>query len=139
METSKPLAPVPYLNDRDSAPFWEGANRGELLVALGQNGQPVHPGREYGVNTPVRWVPAEGTARVHSWIVSEHAVDPAFEVPYTVVLVELTDYPGVRFIGNLSGRAQLAAGDLMQVVFEERHGATIPNWVPAESANEEQP
>lgn len=123
--------PVPFTEDHDSGPFWAGAARGDLLVAIGQDGRPVHPARHQGVNTPITWVPAAGTGRVHSWIVSEHAVDPAFPVPYTVVLVELTDHPEVRLVGHIPGRADLQAGDPMQVVFESRDGVTIPNWRPS--------
>lgn len=128
-------APVPFTGDHDSGPFWAGAARGELLVAIGQDGTPVHPGRHQGVNTPIQWIPAAGTATVHSWIVAEHTVDPAFPAPYTVVLVELADHPSVRLVGHIPGRAELHAGQQMEVVFEDRHGVTIPNWRPAAVAS----
>ena len=50
-----------------------------------------------------RWEPGRGRGRLYSWTTVEHQVHPAFPVPYTVVLVELDDHPGVRLIGYLRG------------------------------------
>jgi uncharacterized OB-fold protein len=55
-------------------------------------------------------------------------------VPYTIVLVDLDDAPGVRLLGHLPGSPDLRVGMPMQVRFEERpDGATLPNWEPAPS------
>lgn len=123
--------PVPRTTDPDSAEFWAGVAEGRLLVAIGQDGTPVHPPRQTGVNTPIRWVEAAGTARLHTWMVARHAVDPAFPAPYTVVLVELDDHPGVRFAGYLPGAPQLYPDMPMRVRFEDRNGTVVPQWTPA--------
>ena len=127
--TAHPL-PVPRTDDPDAAEFWAGAAQGQLLVAIGIDGTPVHPPRRSGVNTPVRWVEAAGTGVLHSWTVIRHTVDPAFPAPYTLVLVELTDYPRVRFVGHLPGVPGLRPGTPMRVHFEDRDGIRIPHWRP---------
>jgi uncharacterized OB-fold protein len=73
-----------------------------------------------------------GRAHLYSWTVAEHQVHPSYPVPYTIVLVELDDAPGVRLIGNLPGGPQLVEGMPMQVRFETiDDGAVIPQWDPA--------
>ena len=61
---------------------------------------------------------------MHTWTTVEHSVDPAFPAPYTVVLVELDDEPGVRFVTDLPGRPELAVGLPMAVRFDDG----IPRW-----------
>lgn len=71
------------------------------------------------------------TARLVSWTVAEHQVHPAFPVPYTFVLVELDDAPGVRLAGYLPGRPALRAAMPMRAQFQAEHNsATLVNWVP---------
>jgi hypothetical protein len=57
---------------------------------------------------------------------------PTFEVPYTVVLVEPDDAPGVRFVGSQPGRGEtLRAGMAMVVTFDTlEEGIVLPQWVP---------
>jgi hypothetical protein len=52
-------------------------------------------------------------------------------VPYTVVLVELVDHPGVRFVGYLAGAPQLTDGQAMAVRFEGLDDdVVLPQWEP---------
>jgi uncharacterized protein len=52
-------------------------------------------------------------------------------VPYTIVLVELDDHPGVRFVGYLAGAPQLTDGQPMRVWFEQLDdGVVLPQWAP---------
>lgn len=122
--------PIPRTDDPDAIEFWAGAAQRRLMVAIGADGRPVHPPRRSGVNTPVRWVQAAGTGLLHTWTLVSHTVDPAFPAPYTIVLVALTDYPQVRFIGHLPGAPVLLPGAPMQVHFEDRDGIRIPQWRP---------
>jgi hypothetical protein len=57
----------------------------------------------------------------------------AFPVPYTVVLVEAEDAPGVRFVGSIPGRdTGYYAGMPMEVVFEDMGDASLlPQWRPS--------
>ena len=69
--------------------------------------------------------------RSYSWTIVEHQVHPAYPVPYTIVLVELDDHPGVRFVGHLAGAPQLTDGQAMRVWFEQLDdGVVLPQWAP---------
>jgi uncharacterized OB-fold protein len=45
--------------------------------------------------------PVSGRGVVFSWTITHRAVDPAFEPPYAIVVVELEEGP--RLVGNLVG------------------------------------
>jgi len=47
------------------------------------------------------WDLASGKGRVFSWTITHRAVDPAFEPPYAIVVVELEEGP--RLVGSLAG------------------------------------
>ena len=47
------------------------------------------------------WERASGRGHVFSWTITHRPVDPAFEPPYAVVVVELEEGP--RLVGNLAG------------------------------------
>ena len=124
---------LPSTRDRDSAPYWEAARRGELVVQVCQPaGHVLHLPRGYCHRCDsfdVAWKPVRGTGTVHTWTSVEHAVDPAFPVPYTIVLVELDDEPGVRFLTDLPGRPELAVGLPMVVRFDRvTDDVTVPRW-----------
>lgn len=136
-ERTRALAPVP-LPDEDSAPFWEAAARGELVVQrCAACGRPRHPPR------PVcpacrsfehRWEPASGRGRVWSWIVAHPPVLPAFAdlAPFNVAVVELPE--GVRMVGRILGVAddRVHEGMAVEVVFEHvEEGVALPQWRPA--------
>ncbi len=127
---------VPVTDDRDTAGYWEAARRGELAVQVCQPaGHVLHLPRGYCHRCDsfdVGWKAVSGRGTVHTWTTVEHAVDPAFPVPYTIVLVELDDEPGVRYVTNIPGRPELAVGDPMVVRFDEiAPGVTLPRWEPA--------
>jgi uncharacterized OB-fold protein len=48
----------------------------------------------------VTWDLASGRGRVFSWTITHRAVDPAFEPPYAIVVVELEEGP--RLVGSLT-------------------------------------
>ena len=49
----------------------------------------------------VTWDLASSRGRVFSWTITHRAVDPAFEPPYAIVVVELDEGP--RLVGSLAG------------------------------------
>ena len=127
---------LPVDDDRDTAGFFEAAGRGELVVrACAECGAFLHLPRAYCRTCGSwegRWQPVAGAARLHSWTVVEHQVHPDYPAPYTVVLVELDEAPGVRYVGNLPGRPDLHDGMAMRVRFDDAgDGVTLPNWEPA--------
>jgi uncharacterized OB-fold protein len=134
--TTGPAAVLPAVDDRDSEGFWAAARRHELAVLVCEPaGHVLHLPRQYCHRCDsfaVRWQPVAGRGTVHTWTVVEHAVDPAFPVPYTIVLVELDDRPGVRFVSDLPGRVDLAVGQPMVVRFDDVDATvTLPRWEPA--------
>jgi uncharacterized OB-fold protein len=126
---------VPVTDDIDTAPFFDAARRGELVVQVCDDcGQPLHLPRQYcfkcgGWNTS--WRSTNGYGRVYSWTVVTHQVLPAYPVPHTLVLVELEEYPEVRLVGHLDGDTELTAGQRMKVWFDDiSDGVVIPQWTP---------
>ena len=72
-------------------------------------------------------------ARCTRWTVVDHQVHPAYPVPYTIVLVDLDDAPGVRLVGHLPGSPDLHDGMPMRVRFDEvADGVVLPQWEPAD-------
>jgi uncharacterized protein len=131
---NRPLVPV--VDDRDTAGFFAAAGRGELAVrACARCGTFLHLPRAYCRacgSWDGHWQPVSGSGHLHSWTVVEHQVHPAYPAPYTIVLVELDDAPGVRYVGNIPGRPDLTDGMAMRVRFDALDdGVTLPQWEPA--------
>jgi uncharacterized protein len=138
----KTAFPVP-VPDRDTAPFWEGTARGELLVqrcaACGAwLWQPRPVCSSCQTPDPV-WTQVSGKARVASWTVLRPPTLPAYaeKVPFVVLLVELEQ--GVRMLGYLVDDAGnllktdgenegLAMGSLVELRFHEQAGIQLPSW-----------
>jgi hypothetical protein len=129
--TDVPVLPV--VDDLDTGAFFAAAGRGELAVCqCASCGRSLHMPmrwcRHCGTDE-VTWRTVRPTGRIHSYSVITHQVHPAFDVPYTVVLVDLDDAPEVRLAGRLAGRADLAIGDPMYATFSELgDGAGLPQW-----------
>ena len=127
---------VPVTDDPDTGGFFEAAARRELVIrACAACGVALHLPRAYCHacgSWDATWRRVAGTGTLYSWTVVEHQVHPAYPVPYTIVLVELDDVPGVRLVGSVPGSPALGEGQSMRVVFEELAGGVVlPNWVAA--------
>jgi uncharacterized OB-fold protein len=126
---------LPVTEDHDTGGFFEGARRGELVVRRCDGcGAVLHMPVAYCHTCgswESSWTPVAGTGRLVSWTTAEHQVHPAYPVPYTIVLVELDDAPGVRFVGHLRGAPHLTDGQPMRVWFEQLdEGVALPQWEP---------
>lgn len=78
-----------------------------------------HPPRFLCANcgsTRSTWELAAGRGRVFSWTITHRAVDPAFEPPYAIVVVELAEGP--RLVGNIVGLDPAALALDLEVVVE---------------------
>jgi uncharacterized protein len=99
---STALRPRPAISE-DTAFFWEGAKRGELLIQrCASCGVLRHPpGPACPACDSFEWdtVASTGRGTVHSFVVYHYPVIPPFEAPYVVVLVDLEE--GVRLVSNL--------------------------------------
>jgi uncharacterized OB-fold protein len=105
-----------------NAEFYAWAARGELrLQRCSSCGVWRHPPRHRCAScgaTATAWERVSGRGRVFSWTVTHQRLDPAFEVPYAVVVVELEEGP--RLVGNLRELSpdQLALDLPVQAVLE---------------------
>jgi len=126
--TSEAGFPIPVA-DRDSAPFWDAAARGELRVQVCTGCRhgvfPPLPGRCPACRSPLEWQAASPAATVYSWIGVEHPIHEweAALVPYAVVLAQLDDLPDVRIPCLYPGSAtDLSLGAAGEVVFSHDFG-----------------
>ncbi len=102
--------PRPAVND-DNRFFWEGVERGELLIQRCSGcGELRHPPRPMCPRCrSLDWdtVRSAGRGTVHSYVVPHHPRLPAFPEPYVVALIDLDE--GTRLVSNLAG---VAPGDV---------------------------
>ena len=94
--------PKPPRN-QDNAFFWEGVDRGELLIQHCTScGRLRHPPRPMCPNCQsLEWdtVASSGRGEVYSFIVPHHPQVPMFEYPYVVAVIALEE--GTRLISNV--------------------------------------
>ena len=80
-----------------NAEFYAWAARGELrLQRCADCNAWRHPPRHRCAScgsVAVTWAPVSGRGRVFSWTITHQQLDPAFAVPYAVVVVELDEGP----------------------------------------------
>lgn len=105
-------------------PFWDAVNRGELAVQRCSDcGKFVFlPGPMCTAcqGTSLDWVQSSGRGTVYSFTTVYRPAQPAFEVPYTVAIVELEE--GWYLPTNIVGvePEQVAFGMPVRVDFEQR-------------------
>jgi uncharacterized OB-fold protein len=126
--------PVPSI-DPDSAPYWEGAKEGRLMIqrcnATGQTflySRQLTPGV---VDSAVEWVEASGRGTIYSYTVARRPAGQAFagDCPYVIVSVELEE--GARVMSNLitDDPDSVAIGQSVEVVFDKvSDDLTIPKF-----------
>jgi uncharacterized OB-fold protein len=85
--------------------FYAWLARGELrMQRCGACGVWRHPPRYLCAacgSAEVSWEPVSGRGKLFSWTVTHRPVDPAFDPPYVVAVVELDEGP--RLVTNLVG------------------------------------
>ncbi|MGY9057270.1 MAG: Zn-ribbon domain-containing OB-fold protein [Alphaproteobacteria bacterium] len=126
--------PVPSI-DPDSAPYWEGAMDGKLMIqrcnATGQAflySRQLVPGV---VESQVEWIEASGRGTIYSYTVARRPAGPAFadDAPYVIVSVTLEE--GARIMTNLvtDDPDSVAIGQAVEVVFDAvTDELTIPKF-----------
>ena len=102
-EYNKPL-PV-SVNPELTAPFWEAARRGELVLPRCRTCSTVffYP-RELCpecLSSDLDWVTASGRGRVYSYTIVHQPAHPSFRAdsPYVYAIVQLDE--GVRMVSNI--------------------------------------
>jgi uncharacterized OB-fold protein len=142
---------LPELDGEESAEFWAGCARHELLVQhCGECRAPRFPPRPMCSrcrSTAVEWVPMSGRATIWSFVVPHPPLLPAYAelAPYNVIVVTLDEDPTLRMVGNLLARADGAINEVdpatieigapVRVVFQRVEDVTLPQWVLAERAH----
>nr|6OK1_B Chain B, ChsH2(DUF35) [Thermomonospora curvata DSM 43183]6OK1_D Chain D, ChsH2(DUF35) [Thermomonospora curvata DSM 43183] len=125
----------PAIN-RDNAFWFEAAKQRRLVIqrcaACKTLRHPPGPCCPHCGSFDWDTVEAAGTGQVYSYIVAHHPPHPAFEMPYVVALVELTE--GTRLVTNLVGIAPDKIEIGMPVVLdwlEADPELTLPVFRPA--------
>ena len=128
--------PTPFIYE-ESAPFWEGVKRHELLIQRCKDcGTYQFYPRTLCVkcfSENVEWVKTSGNGKVYSFTIAHRASSPGFadEVPYNIAIVELDE--GVRMPASIVGckNEDIKCDMPVQVVFEEvSPELTIPKFKP---------
>jgi uncharacterized OB-fold protein len=134
-------APVPEwtrplpAKDPVSAPYWEAAARGELLIqrcpACGNRQHYPRAACTQCGATP-EWERASGRGTIHTYTVirQNHARPFRDELPYVVAMVELEEGP--RVMGNVDGPVDdVHIGMPVEVYFQTaEEDLGIPFWRP---------
>jgi uncharacterized OB-fold protein len=123
--------PKPELTDLNR-PYWEGLERGHLLIQRCDCGHAWLPARKFCpacLQNSTRWEQSKGTGRLVSWVVYHTAFHEAFadRLPYNVALVELDEGP--RLITNMVDRNDLLRPDARVCLQIERdQGLALPRF-----------
>jgi len=140
--------PLPSTDDPLDAPYWEAAQRGELVVqtcrACGARRFPPRPMCPACQAFEHSWEPMSGEGRIWSFVVPHPPLLPAFAqvAPYNVIVVELLEDTAIRMVGNLVTAADgqinavdpatITIGTRVRVVFHRCADAVVlPRWVVA--------
>lgn len=126
------MAPRPLpLPDPETAFFWEGAQKGELLVLrCATCDHWIHypkPSCPSCGSNDVHPMPVTGRGTIHTYTVT-HAAVPGFDPPFAVVLVELEEQKGLRLVSNLVDVAleDIKIGMPVEVTFVKVGDTTLP-------------
>lgn len=127
--------PVP-LPDLDSAAFWAGTNRHQLLVARCHDcGYWVHPPLAgcpqcLSVNMSPQEVSGNGT--LYSYTVVNREFAPGIEPPYVAALVDLDEQENLRLLTNLVNVriGDISIGMRLSARFHDIGGQTLVLFEP---------
>jgi uncharacterized OB-fold protein len=99
-----PAKPIPQPDDA-SRPFFEGAQRGELMIqrctACGAYLAPGSRACTECMSEALEWTPASGRATLFTFAIMHQRYHPGFfeELPYNIAVVELAEGP--RMMTNI--------------------------------------
>lgn len=120
-----PPLPTPFDWDRG---FWEAAKEHRLVVQRCGSCKEVRnfPRLMCPVcrSMEIEWVASRGRGRIYSWSTLYKPFHPAFtDLPMTIVVIELEDYPKVHLVGRLvsgdGSEPDLAIDQSVEVIFND--------------------
>ena len=138
---------LPELSE-ETAPFWEAALRGELVVqrcaGCSRLRFPPRPACPWCQSFEFSWPVMSGRGTVWSFVVPHPPLLPAYAelAPYNVVVVTLEEDETIRMVGNLVADADapinsvdpasIDIGMPVRVVFQQvADDVALPRWVRA--------
>ena len=123
-------------SDEPSAPFFEAAARGQLMLQrcsdCGEHHFPITEVCTRCLATELDWVEASGDATLFTFGVMHHLYHPGFagEIPYNVAVVELAEGP--RISSSIQAPNEtLEVGMALRVGFDSSGDVTVPVFRPA--------
>lgn len=129
---SKYLAPRP-LPSGDSAGFWEGIQRHELVFQQCSDcGHWVHPPRPTCPkchSLEKKWAPSSGKGTINASVTYRESPHHGFQAPYSVILVEMEE--GVHLISNMINMhsKEVYIGMPVEIVFDDvTEDLTLPKF-----------
>jgi uncharacterized OB-fold protein len=137
MDHVSPPKPLP---EDLTAPFWEGANEGRLLIQRCQQcGTYIHLPRPICRNClsfDLQYEQVSGRATLYSYTITYKAFHPYYvdKVPYVLASVDLVEQAGLRFLTRLTDveEADLRIGmDLVVAFTDLEPGFAVPLFKPA--------
>ena len=140
MTENSPTKPIPQA-DEESAPFYEGARRHELMLmrcrGCGAWRLPSRPRCPDCWSTDTEWAKASGRATLYSFGVMHQKLHPGFagETPYQFAIVELEEGP--RIVSNVVGVAdgKLRVDMPLEAAFDDvSDDTTLVRFRPASGA-----
>ena len=120
--------------------FWDAARQHKLVIQrCDECGRYIHwPQLRCPRCGSDRLSPSQvsGKGSIYSFCVVHHVFHPAFEVPYSLAIVELDEQPGLRMLTNIVDcpNDALSVGMPVEVTFEDGDGFTLPQFRPAAGA-----
>jgi uncharacterized OB-fold protein len=129
---------LPELTE-ETAPFWEGAARHELLVqkcdSCGRLRFPPRPVCPWCRSFDATWTAMSGKGTLWSWVIAHPPLLAAYaeRAPYNVIVVQLDEDPTIRMVGNLDGDPEeVGIGGAVEVGYPDPiEDIVLPNWRPA--------
>ena len=138
-----PVRPLPLIDD-ETRFFWDGTREHRLLMQYCADckryhhyPRPVCPGCLSSDMAPEE---LSGRGTVYTYTIAEQAFHPFFadRLPYVLVVVDLEEQPGLRFVSELvqCSPEEVSVGMPVEVVWEDvTEEVTLPLFKPAGSAD----
>ena len=139
--TQMPAIPLPVPSPSEVTQFyWDAAKEHKLMIQrCDECRRYIHWPQLYCPNCQSdRLSPTEvsGKGTIYTFCVVNHIFHPAFEVPYSLALIELDEQPGLRMLTNIVDcpNEELRVGMQVEVTFEQRGDYALPQFRPAAGA-----